>query len=596
MRAFILGCLLFITSLASAQSKITYVEYWFDGDYLDKVSTNISPIEEYYFSDQINTASLSDGLHTFHIRFKNDSGYYSTEITRFIFKNINYPPAAQNISTYEYWFDSDYANRIEMNVTDMDVFVLDKKFTAATLTEGLHTFHIRFKDVNGYYSNEITRFIFKNITYQPGSAKMVQYDYWFDGDYVNRIEKIMTATDIFMLDEELSTDNLTEGLHTFHIRFKDENGYFSQEITRFIFKNIEYQADAQQIDKYEYWLDGDYGKRVVKNITNTDLFELDKKFASDSLSEGLHTFHIRFKDKNGYYSNEVTRFIYKSGITPSGADIVAYRYWVDEDMANITTINLSSPITLFSTLIELDISYSDTGFHDFNIQFLDAKGYWSATYSSILYNAKDPAISQIVPAQGKQNEIVPCIIFGNGFVPGTSFKFVRAGVDTIFFSESNIVIDNYSKVNITVDLEGKSVGFYDVALSIPGADTSIVLSNAFNVTYGNDATLDQDGLETLAELTFYGTDPNNFDTNGDWVADGINVFTGKNPLSNDTDGDGVLNGIEITRGTSTLVKDTDSDGVNDKLDAFPLDPNRSSIPPPVPSDVTPPIIQLIEPQ
>src|SRR4051812_12771273 len=44
---------------------------------------------------------------------------------------------------------------------------------------------------------------------------------------------------------------------------------------------------------------------------------------------------------------------------------------------------------------------------------------------------------------------------------------------------------------------------------------------------------DRDGLNDYAELV-QGTDPRNFDTNVDYLADGVNVFTGLPPLNTDT--------------------------------------------------------------
>ena len=52
---------------------------------------------------------------------------------------------------------------------------------------------------------------------------------------------------------------------------------------------------------------------------------------------------------------------------------------------------------------------------------------------------------------------------------------------------------------------------------------------------------------------------------------------------------------EVQRGTDPFNADTDGDGANDRRDAFPLDPTRSTAPPPVPGDTTPPTITLTEP-
>ena len=63
----------------------------------------------------------------------------------------------------------------------------------------------------------------------------------------------------------------------------------------------------------------------------------------------------------------------------------------------------------------------------------------------------------------------------------------------------------------------------------------------------------------------------------------------------DTDGDGINDFAEILAGTNPYLTDTDGDGVNDYLDAFPLDPTRSTVPANNPSDHTAPTILLTEP-
>jgi hypothetical protein len=105
---------------------------------------------------------------------------------------------------------------------------------------------------------------------------------------------------------------------------------------------------------------------------------------------------------------------------------------------------------------------------------------------------------------------------------------------------------------------------------------------------------DGDGLSAWREYQL-GTDPLNPDTNGDGIRDGAQADLNQAPDDPDSDHDGVPNWLEIQRGTDPFNPDTDGDGVNDLLDAFPLDPTRSTLPTPDPNDHTPPVITLIEP-
>jgi len=105
---------------------------------------------------------------------------------------------------------------------------------------------------------------------------------------------------------------------------------------------------------------------------------------------------------------------------------------------------------------------------------------------------------------------------------------------------------------------------------------------------------DHDGLDGDQELAI-GTDPNNWDTNGDGVADGIEYYSGLDPTNPDMDGDGLSNAVELAMGTSPFLADTDRDGVPDGQDAYPLDPTRWEAPIFDPNDHTPPTITLVEP-
>jgi hypothetical protein len=68
---------------------------------------------------------------------------------------------------------------------------------------------------------------------------------------------------------------------------------------------------------------------------------------------------------------------------------------------------------------------------------------------------------------------------------------------------------------------------------------------------------DDDALNSQLEKE-NGTDPNNPDTDGDGIADGIEIFNlHTDPLNPDTDGDGLLDGIEVHGHTRVMLGDTD---------------------------------------
>jgi uncharacterized repeat protein (TIGR01451 family)/gliding motility-associated-like protein len=105
----------------------------------------------------------------------------------------------------------------------------------------------------------------------------------------------------------------------------------------------------------------------------------------------------------------------------------------------------------------------------------------------------------------------------------------------------------------------------------------------------SSADCDGDGIDNGTEDT-NGTDPYNTDTDGDGVPDDTDtsaldpcsptqppLYTGYDSSNAiwsaaDCDGDGVDNGTEFTNGTDPYNTDTDGDGVADDIDIDPLDP------------------------
>jgi hypothetical protein len=147
-----------------------------------------------------------------------------------------------------------------------------------------------------------------------------------------------------------------------------------------------------------------------------------------------------------------------------------------------------------------------------------------------------------------------------------------------------------------------SAGTSQISGVVLRRDTSLLVwgsnprGNGFVLGVGGGASADPDGdgLTTAQEWDL-GSDPFSADTNGDGISDGIASASGKSPTNPDMDGDGVANVVERARGTDPFVADTDGDGVADGADCFPLDPTRTQCPPPIPGDVTPPVITLTEP-
>ncbi len=85
---------------------------------------------------------------------------------------------------------------------------------------------------------------------------------------------------------------------------------------------------------------------------------------------------------------------------------------------------------------------------------------------------------------------------------------------------------------------------------------------------------DGDGLLNADEQSL-GTDPNNWDSDGDGLSDKLEFdlqeTLGADPLVADTDGDGLNDGLEYRIGTKINAKDSDDDGLEDGIEVFHQD-------------------------
>lgn len=363
--------------LAFSQNRIKGYEYWFDNTYSTRQRTSVTASPVYLLSTQIGTEGLVPGIHILHIRFFDDSLRYSAVQSQFFLK-LPAALAANNISSCQYWFDSDLANAQSITAGLSPVVELTTLLNSNSLTSGLHMVHVRFKDSRGGWSETYSQMFYRPPTASPTLREVVRYQYWFDDQYGTNTVQTVSSGSIITIPLSVNTLHLPAGLHTFHLRVQDNGGYWSSIQTAHFYRLPQQSATGRNIVRYHYWFDYDLASGVMQSVTAQPIVQLAIAANTNPLPAGMHLFKIRVQDDNGFWSGTQSDAFY---VLPPGATIpnliTAYQYWLNENDNQKTVVNLEAGVNPFQTPIQVDLSTIAAGKHAIRFQFKDSRGQWS---------------------------------------------------------------------------------------------------------------------------------------------------------------------------------------------------------------------------
>ena len=203
---------------------------------------------------------------------------------------------AQNIYTYQYWFDNDdesiYTVNFSGNIYQADLDV-------GHLTDGVHSLNYHIMDTSYNWSSPQSYMFVKMSSLGQGLAEMgseLSYIYWFDKDH-DKAEKGSLSNGIYVLD----VDTLNYGVHTFNIMLKGEM-YSSPQSYMFAKLPIQYQDTIiRMIDKWEYWINEDYDSRIISKLTPTlDSLSIISLLAVEPQEIRSNCFHFVANDGEPY--------------------------------------------------------------------------------------------------------------------------------------------------------------------------------------------------------------------------------------------------------------------------------------------------------
>lgn len=378
---------------AWSQNKINQYEYWFDADFIGRTTVSISPVSNFQLNQSISTGSLTTGLHSIHVRFKDISGKYSSVQSNFFIKTATSSVATNQIVAYEYWVDADYGSKIMVNTINSPQINLNSVFTLASITTGLHAIHIRFKDNHGVWSSVQSNFFMKapnEVSFLPALTKV---EYWFDGDYGNMTSGTLAPQQQLSFVQSVSTNGLSDGLHTVHFRFEDANGSWSSVLSQFFLKQGNPSSLTEDLIQYEYWFDNDYASAIQGPMGNTAVHSLTTSLDASALSNGLHVVRFRFKSTSQKWSSVQSNFFLKQEndiVAPN--ELQEMEYWFDTMYVNKINVPLAGN-TIESIQSAIDATTLVNGLHTMNVRFKDSGSKWSSVLSQFVYKIESTQLS-----------------------------------------------------------------------------------------------------------------------------------------------------------------------------------------------------------
>jgi hypothetical protein len=497
-----LSVLLFLAMSQSiyAQQTIVEYEYWFNDDFSNRTITAITPVSQYHLDTSLSVSTLPNGINVINFRAKDSQGKYSVITSQLFYKKEITNSGTNHLVSYEYWFDDDFQNRTLVNITPTEQTTVLTQLDVSTMSNGMHLLNFRAKDERGYYSSIASQLFYKKEITNSGTNHIVSYEYWFDDDFQNRTLVNITPTEQATVLAQLDVSTMSNGMHLFNFRAKDERGYYSSIVSQLFYKKQLYSYTDNKIIAYKYWLDDDYNNVTFVNIaTPVDNLHLISLFDMTRIPKGIHTINFQFKDDANFWSVISTDTIEKISLP-----IADYTYEVlssncDSTVISFTDNSIDGDVYLWNfadgttdTLANPTHTFYNSGVHSVILTITDTTTLADSTKQmDILITGHTANLFAVTSCDSYTS-------------PSGNYTYTTSGVyyDTItnhwgcdslltidlnitysFFSEENINIcqgETYTWHGQTLNTAGT---YYDSLTTVNACDSIYKLSLIVNPTY-----------------------------------------------------------------------------------------------------------------
>lgn len=413
-----------IDTSACGSGNIIGAEYFFDidpgngnGVFLQAADSAFDSPEESVDLSGIDTSFLTIGNHTIYVRFKNADGVWG------IARPISGDPLFDSpynfcitgekwIAAAEYFIDVDpgKGNGTPVSAEDGNFDEAEEKLELpgidiSYLSAGLHTLYLRVQDNEGTWG--VVRQVSFEI-YEPFTISGAEYFIDDDPGPGNGMP-VLAKDGSFDSDEEqvdvseIDVSSLSEGNHTFYVRFKDQLGRWGAPLGQ-TFEYNPFQLTIVSTDLPDGQAGKYYSSRVVVSggispysfsVQNgilppgLILNETTGDIGGTPTAVGSYTFTIQVTDAESSYAerefsmeiiplSNITNFITTPGdgqttlhwINPDDPDLIGLRIYKSVDGINYLLVEELTPDTTSYTISEL----INNGIYYFKITALYAGG------------------------------------------------------------------------------------------------------------------------------------------------------------------------------------------------------------------------------
>jgi len=431
--------------------------------------------------------------------------------------------AQQTIVEYEYWFNDDFSNRTITAITPVSQYHLDTSLSVSTLPNGINVINFRAKDSQGKYSVITSQLFYKKELTNSDTNHIVSYEYWFDDDFQNKTLVNITPTEQATVLAQLDVSTMSNGMHLFNFRAKDERGYYSSIVSQLFYKKKLSSYTDNKIIAYKYWYDDDYDNLIyVDLLTPTNQLNLIDNLDMTQIPKGIHTLNFQFKDDANIWSVISTDTIEKISLP-----IADYTYEVlssncDSTVIAFTDNSIDGDVYLWDfadgttdTLANPTHTFYNSGLHSVILTITDTTTLADSTKQmDILITGHTANLFAVTSCDSYTS-------------PSGNYTYTTSGVyyDTItnhwgcdslltidlnitysFFSEENINIcqgETYTWHGQTLNTAGT---YYDSLTTVNGCDSiyklSLNVNSLPNINLGNDTIVCGAGITLNAGSGF----------------------------------------------------------------------------------------------